>query len=474
MYRKFQYEFDQFVRTQEFGTDIKSVIAAVCPSGGKSSLGPLFGYHGFRRQIINRLCWVTPRIALCRQAEEAFEAPWLRQLIGHNLEIKAAPGNPLNPADGTFGYATTFDAIDSRPDLHLDYFRRYKVGLIIDEGHHVVRDTPRHRNLSHLLRLAPATLLMSGMFQRHDEQPIAFLEYEQLAHGKAEAILRNTAKQQVFHYDWRAALAEQAIIPLVFHQVDGSARWRNSNGGVDSVDKLSTAGEDEARQAVFTVLHEAYALELLSEAVVHFNAHKQQHPEAKFLCIAPRQSLAKKYLAHIKRLGLSRCAIATSEDTADALRNIERLKGCDRPHLDGLVTVQMAYEGMNCPDITHTALLTHIRSLPWIYQALSRGTRYNDKAGAWNTQVAHCWCPDDPLMNEIIDLIRAQQLPFMREQSPTNGNGGNTVSVGRIVPMEGTLGSIRASEFETGFTANDREYRKLAAAAEYAGITASP
>lgn len=474
MFRKFQYEFNQFAQAQEFGRDIRLVIGDICPAGGKSSLGPIFAHHGARRKIIDRLCWVTSRIALCTQAEEEFTAPWLRQLIGHDLELKASPGNRLNPDDGTFGYATTFDAVDERLDLHLAYFRKHKTGLVLDEIHHAIRDSQRHRRLAELVKLAPVTLLGSGTFQRHDEQPVAFLDYEQIAHGKAQAVLRNTGTQQVFRYDWRAALSEHAIIPLVFHHVEGSARWRDANGDEQLVDKISRAGEDDVRPAIFTVLHESYALELLSEAVAHFNAYKQQHPLSKFLCIAPRVSLAKRYLAHIKRLGLARCAIATSEDTSDALLNIERLKGNERPHLDGLVTVQMAYEGMNCPAITHTALLTHIRSLPWIYQALSRGTRYNDKAGAWDTQIAHCWCPDDPLMNEIIGIIRAQQAPFMRERMPGTGGGSGNPGPSRIVPMDGLLSSIRASEFETGFAATDREYRKILAAAEHNGVIASP
>jgi hypothetical protein len=172
---------------------------------------------------------------------------------------------------------------------------------------------------------------------------------------------------------------------------------------------------------------------------------------------------------------LSRCAIATSDDKAEALRNIERLKGNERPHLDGLVTVQMAYEGMDCPSITHLALLTHIRSVSWIYQALARATRFDVQAGAWSTQTAHVWCPDDPLMNAIISAIRAQQEPYMRERVSAGGggNGGSSVD-DRIVPMDGVIGSIRASEFETGFTANDKEYRTLCAAAERHGLSGSP
>jgi superfamily II DNA or RNA helicase len=425
------------------------------------------------RGIIDGLVWLCPRVALCSQAEHVFVAPWLRHLIGHQLEIKAAPGNPLNADGGTFGYATTFDAADDRIDLHIDYFRRKRTGLIIDEGHHIVDGSTRHRKLAELVKLAPVTLLASGTFQRHDEQQVAFLDYGPLAHGKSQANLENTAAQQVFRYDWRNALNEEAIIPLVFHHVDGSAQWRDNGNNERLVDRISAADDDDARSAIFTVLQETYALELLSEAVAHFNSYRQRHPHAKFLCIAPRKKLAQRFQKHIQRLGLPHCGIATSDDTADALRNIERLKGNERPHLDALVTVAMAYEGMDCPSITHVALLTHIRSMPWIYQALARATRFDDKAGAWSTQAAHIWCPDDPLMNSIITTIRAQQQPFMRERSATGGGNGGDRS-GGIVPMNGSIGAIRASEFETGFATSDKEYRDICAAAERNGVSASP
>jgi type I site-specific restriction endonuclease len=41
-----------------------------------------------------------------------------------------------------------------------------------------------------------------------------------------------------------------------------------------------------------------------------------------------------------------------------------------------LVTVAMAYEGMDCPEVSHVVALTHIRSRPWLEQMIARATDF--------------------------------------------------------------------------------------------------
>ena len=50
--------------------------------------------------------------------------------------------------------------------------------------------------------------------------------------------------------------------------------------------------------------------------------------------------------------------IATSHDTAEAIERIEDFK---TGQLDILVTIAMAYEGLDVPEVSHIACLTHIR-----------------------------------------------------------------------------------------------------------------
>ncbi|HYF07676.1 MAG TPA: hypothetical protein VD970_08645 [Acetobacteraceae bacterium] len=62
-----------------------------------------------------------------------------------------------------------------------------------------------------------------------------------------------------------------------------------------------------------------------------------------------------------------------------------------------LVTVAMAYEGLDAPEVAVVAALTHIRSRPWLEQMVARATRVDPHAGPYDAQRATVFHPDDPL-----------------------------------------------------------------------------
>jgi hypothetical protein len=98
--------------------------------------------------------------------------------------------------------------------------------------------------------------------------------------------------------------------------------------------------------------------------------------------------------------------IATSHDSLEAQRAIKRFKS---PNLDILVTIAMAYEGLDVPQVSHIACLTHIRSKPWIEQMIARAVRI-DRAYPYHRQTAFVYTPDDPMMRGIVDGIEAEQI----------------------------------------------------------------
>jgi hypothetical protein len=96
--------------------------------------------------------------------------------------------------------------------------------------------------------------------------------------------------------------------------------------------------------------------------------------------------------------------IAISNDSPAATKAIDQFKGLRRPKLDALVTVQMAYEGMDVPQISHVVCLTGIRSKPWLEQCFARAARvYNGK------KYGYIWVPDDPLFRNVYEQIVDEQ-----------------------------------------------------------------
>jgi len=51
--------------------------------------------------------------------------------------------------------------------------------------------------------------------------------------------------------------------------------------------------------------------------------------------------------------------------------------------IDVLVTVAMAYEGLNIPAVSHIICLTRIRSAPWIEQMTARANRIDKNGGPY-------------------------------------------------------------------------------------------
>jgi superfamily II DNA or RNA helicase len=156
-------------------------------------------------------------------------------------------------------------------------------------------------------------------------------------------------------------------------------------------------------------------VQLLDECAAHWNTYKTSHPRAKLLVVTANIEDAKKYVAHLLKNGI-RAAIATSDDSAQAQSNIEAFKSHGkRKSLDALVTVAMAYEGLDVPAVTHIACLTHIRSKPWIEQMIARATRFDSEAGPWEEQMAYIYVPDDRNMCGIIQSMQDEQITAVKQ-----------------------------------------------------------
>jgi hypothetical protein len=81
-----------------------------------------------------------------------------------------------------------------------------------------------------------------------------------------------------------------------------------------------------------------------------------------------------------------------------------------------LVTVAMAYEGLDAPEVAVVAALTHIRSRPWLEQMVARATRVDPNAGPYENQSALVYHPDDPLFARFRYSIETEQGTLARQR----------------------------------------------------------
>jgi len=441
--RKHQRDFSSLIDRIAASGHPRAIIAHVTPGGGKSTL-PIIATRLLKADLADRLAWIVPRASLQDQAERNFTDPFFRRMFNHCRVIRSATNNP-NPCRGTDGFVTTYQALPlDKEKTVLRDFERHRYILVLDEFHHCADCGDWTEPIAELYEKAAFRVLMTGTMARGDGNKIAFLNYRPIGEDEWEPI--PDADTALIRYSRADALADRAIIPLEFHFAEGVAEWRKESGKVARA-HLSDPRHD-ANQALYTALRTEYAEQLLTAGVNHWQARRSVNPSGSLLVVAANIESAKEYTEILKRQGLH-VEIATSDDTPAAVKAIKALKA---GKLKVLMSVAMAYEGLDVPSISHIACLTNVRSKPWIEQMVARAVRIDPLAGPYESQRGFIFAPADRMFQELAARIEADQqeavarVKVAGQRGNGNGNGGEARP--GITPLSSRM--IDRGQFETG------------------------
>jgi superfamily II DNA or RNA helicase len=411
MFRMHQKELDELAQQIAAGTIRMPewLFAHIVPGGGKSSLPVILAYWLIRKaKLADKICWVVPNGSLRTQAVGAFgKGRWEARYYGHDLQI-VSNVNEANPSKGSVGYVTTYQAL--RADaygLHRQEFQRYRYILVLDEFHHCAHGLPYHAAVEPLVELSLLTLCMTGTVDRADRRAIYPLPYCNRMVDKKPA-----PGTHWIGYDIRQGTLEKAIIKVFFEHSDAASRWYDPN--LKKECEAETLGDN--RQALFAALKTDYARQLLDDCVEAWQRYRQSQRRSKMLVVCGDTNQAADMASRLKgKHGIIDSQIATyrEDEPEEAIRCFREE---DKPSV--LVTVAMAYEGLDVPSITHLACLTHIRSRPWIEQMFARGWRYDPQAGPWESQGFYAFVPDDVEMRSCVKAIEEGQAEPVREMWP--------------------------------------------------------
>ena len=371
--------------------DGEAVLAHVVPGGGKSWLPALLAGSG-------KIAWFVPKRALKRQAVLG-----MRKL---GIELRDS-GNDINPSRGSRGFVACHQSLTANTMLWRDELARNDYLLVVDELHHAMNDGTLAKALEAILVVNPRTrvLFMTGTLERNDRRPIYGVEY-----GGDGAPIGNKSANYFIRYTREAALLEKAIVPMQFEHWDGPVKWTDTRTSeLVEREKLSEVDDDDASAALVTALKTEIARELLRRSLKHFASHGK-----KMIVVCASQSDCRSAKAMVDFP--SYLAISDLDDKA--LVAIKAFTECQGKAV--LVTCQMAYEGLDVPEITHLCSLTHIRSVPWIYQMLARAWRAHP-----GKSTCYCFCPDDQRMREVIQRIKTEQEAVLaiRQDGRDGGDG---------------------------------------------------
>jgi superfamily II DNA or RNA helicase len=406
---------------------LRDVLAAVTPGGGKSVLPLIAASRLIEAGIADRVCWIVPRDSLRLQAEEAFADPNWRAALGHACPCARRRTRPTL-AGASRATSPPTKRWRRRRTCTLAEFKRRRYLLVIDEVHHLPAladadpsgfgpmgaggadvEASWSKAILPLLELAQVRLLLSGTLERADGRGILWLPYREGPRTRTREVDLDAPGWAVVGYSRAAALAEKAVLPITFGALDGEARWLDEGRRPVGPHRLS-GDYETTRQALFTALRTEFADALLDEALAATRRLRAERRVklalapgepgrglGKLLVVAPDQENARRYLARVHgrmpargREAEARLAVSDAGDAHEALAAF-RLQA--QPSV--LVTVAMAYEGLDAPETAVVAALTHIRSRPWLEQMVARATRVDPFAGAWEEQRALVYHPDD-------------------------------------------------------------------------------
>ena len=470
---------------------VRDILAAVTPGGGKSLLPVIAAQVLIGAGRCERICWAVPRDSLRLQAEEAFADPAWRIALRHDLSVRAAENAP-DPCRGLAGYVTTYQGIAAAPDLHLAEFRRHRYLLVVDEVHHLPSPAANDNAggdaaddaagwsaaIEPLLACATVRLRLAATRERADGRRILGLPYRRGPGGREEVDLAAPGLA-VVGYSRARALAELAVLPVTFGALDGEASWlgpeENGDRPYHGPHRLRAAAPNEAtRPAIFTALRTGFGVALLRRALLATRELRAARRVrlgiapggagrglGKLLVVAPDQVQARRYLDMLRRWvpphQADTVALAVSEErVAHEMLAAFRLT----PEPAVLVTVAMAYEGLDAPEVAVVAALTHVRSRPWLEQMVARATRVDPHAGPYEAQRAIVFHPDDPLFARFRWRMEREQgtrakpprapqpalsLPDWLEDDLAEARERNS-----IIPLESNALALRLSTLRPG------------------------
>lgn len=405
------------------GTLHKKVVSLnVTPGGGKSMLPSIMATHLIPSGAIDLICWVTPRQNLSKQAADGFEVDrgeYYNFHCPYKGKFRQNRAPILGPEEifeeQIRCYTTTYNAILSaknKTGFHTWMFNRYKVALVLDECHHLA-DIEEGQAFCEAVRplqeMAAFTMVMTGTPDRNDGKQIPFIEYP----------FKDPSKDRFMPsfdviYDREKAISEGAKLPINFQVLDGTFTFEEEDSepvDIDSDGILLSTADDLQRRQVFNKgmgTNSDYVRQAIDRTCRDFldNRSAINYPHAQVIFVVTLQDHADHWQRYIEREHGLKCALAVSNNSESCAQIMRFRDGA----YDALITVGMAYEGLDAPATTHMCVLRNIRSEPFLEQCFDRATRIDYRStSAPQSQCAHIYVPSDGKMGTIIENLYEKQ-----------------------------------------------------------------
>jgi superfamily II DNA or RNA helicase len=342
----------------------KDFLVTATPGAGKTTFALTLASRLLSRREVARVIVVCPTDHLRLQWADAAD----------RMGIVLDPGltNAVGPVRaGTQGYVTTYAQVAGKPMLHAARATAVKTLVILDEVHHAGDGLSWGEAVEEAYGFAARRLCLTGTpFRTKPDERIPFVRYEEDSfEGQGGLVSRAD-----YTYDYKEALGDSVVRPVVFAAYTGTSRWRNSAGEVVAA-SLSEAGTKSVEmQAWRTALDPKgqwvpHVIAAMDDRITHLRENGM--PDAAGLVLASDQDDARAYAKIVRRVTGKAAELILSDDPK-ASKKIERFAtGSARI----AVCVRMVSEGVDIPRAAVLAWMTSYRTPLFFAQAVGRVVR---------------------------------------------------------------------------------------------------
>lgn len=418
------------------GASHSRTILDVVPGGGKSRCIPtLYREAGMKKKVI----WVAPRRSLQAQAVEA---------AAEGVDGLGTGGLNLAPDVHSYrqkmhdGFVSNYSNLAKNIGLHKSYFDNAGEGslLVLDEVHHCglhVGDDVRQPSWTAAVQMLASQkdrhhLLLTGTPYRGDRRPVYGVPYDE--DGR---LIRD---DRVITYGRRDARKDHAITPNRMYWLDGPTVFTLREKGEDVPYCLNSfrdlyQGPMNARKAKIGRAALRAFLSYQSVEKVHKPAIWQAwcslgkrrtigFKKAQMIVTVDNQGMATMLRDWMCSKGI-RTALAVC-DFHSALEEVQDFRRAEG--YDALITVGMAYEGLDAPYVTHLVHLGRTRQPSWLMQYFARAWRWGPREWPQNhKRRTFIFAPYDPAMLRAVRVIDhdilGEALPALTDAEPEESFG---------------------------------------------------
>ena len=365
--------FAQYEATQP-----KDFLCVATPGAGKTTFALRVAHHLLTTRTIKRIVVVTPTEHLKVQWADAAARVGIHLDPGLNRSTKRGRAKEYD------GSVVTYAGVSMRSWSYEALCHKLDTLVIFDEIHHAGDALSWGEGIEEAFGYATRRLSLTGTPFRSDDNPIPFVEYEEIGPGVK-------ISRPDYTYGYAEALEDHVVRPVLFMNYGGPMRWRTKAGDELDVDLGTAMTKDLTAHAWRTALAPTgeWISAVLQAADTRLSEVRRHVPDAGGLVIASNQSQARAYAKLLGSISGSEPTVVLSDSNRASQRIDEFAASTDR----WMVAVRMVSEGVDVPRLAVGVYATATSTPLFFAQAVGRFVRSRRRG-----EVATVFLPTVPIL----------------------------------------------------------------------------